>query len=80
MTEKIAINDTLSTINSMINMLNYSIQQANNKNFRDTLISSRNTLEDYQWQLYLIAKEKEYYIPAAPAGQADIEQVKMSIE
>lgn len=79
MTEKIAINDTLATLNSIINMINYSIQQSNNKNFRDELIASRNTLEDYQWQLYLIAKEKEYYIPAAPAGQADIDEVKNSI-
>ena len=54
MTEKIAINDTLSTLNSIINMINYSIQQSNNKNLRDELINSRNTLEDYQWQLYLI--------------------------
>lgn len=79
MTEKIAVNDTLSTLNSIINLLNYSIQQSDNKNFRDTLVASRNTLEDYQWQLYLIAKEKEYYIPAAPAGSADIEQVKNSL-
>lgn len=80
MNEKNAVNDTLSTLNSIINMLNYSIQQANNKNFRDELILSRNTLEDYQWQLYLIAKAKSYYIPAAPAGQADIDQVKSTME
>ncbi len=76
MNEKCTVNDTLSTLNSIINMLNYSIQQANNKNYRDELVVSRNTLEDYQWQLYLIAKEKGYYVPAAPAGQADIEQVR----
>ena len=76
MNEKCAVNDTLSTLNSIINMLNYSIQQANNKNYRDELVVSRNTLEDYQWQLYLIAKENGYYVPAAPAGQADIEQVR----
>lgn len=79
MTEKIGVNDVLSTLNSTISLLNYSIQQANNKNFRDTLIASRNSLENYQWQIYLIAKEKGYYVPAAPAGAADIEQVKNSI-
>ena len=79
MTEKICVNDVLSTLNSMINMLNYSIQQANNKTFRDELITSRNNLEDLQWQVYLIAKEKQYYVPAALAGAADIEQVKNSI-
>ena len=79
MTEKIGVNDVLSTLNSTINMINYSIQQSNDKNFRDTLITSRNSLENYQWQIYLIAKENGYYVPAAPAGQADIEQVKNSI-
>ena len=30
MTEKLGVNDVLSTLNSMINMINYSIQQCNN--------------------------------------------------
>lgn len=79
MTEKTGVSDVLSTLNSVITMLNYSIQQSNDKNFRDTLITSRNSLENYQWQIYLIAKEKGYYVPAAPAGQADIDQVKSAI-
>ncbi len=79
MTEKIGVNDVLSTLNSTITLINYAIQQSNNKNFRDTLITSRNSLENYQWQIYLIAKDKGYYVPAAPAGAADIEQVKNAI-
>ena len=79
MTEKIGVSDVLSTLNSTITLINYAIQQSNNKNFRDTLITSRNSLENYQWQIYLIAKDKGYYVPAAPAGAADIEQVKNAI-
>ena len=79
MTEKTGVSDVLSTLNSTITLINYAIQQSNNKNFRDTLITSRNSLENYQWQIYLIAKEKGYYVPAAPAGAADIEQVKNAI-
>ena len=79
MTEKTGVSDVLSTLNSTISLINYAIQQSNNKNFRDTLITSRNSLENYQWQIYLIAKEKGYYVPAAPAGAADIEQVKNAI-
>lgn len=79
MTEKTALSDVLSSMNSIITMINYSIQQSNNKNFRDTLISKRNVLENVQWNIYLINKDKGYYIPAAPAGQADIEQVKNAI-
>ena len=48
MNEKIAIADSLSTTNSIINMINYSIEQSNNKDFRDTLVSYRNELEDLQ--------------------------------
>ncbi len=79
MTEKVALDDVLSCTNSVITLINYSIQQANNKNFRDTLITSRNNLENLQWNIYLINKEKGYYVPAAPAGQADIEQVKQAV-
>lgn len=79
MTEKVAISDVLSTTNSMITMLDYTIEQANNKNFRDTIMQHRNILENLQWEIYLIAKQKQYYVPAAPAGKADIEQVKNSI-
>ena len=79
MTEKVAFNDVLSCTNSVINLINYSKQQSNNKNLRDSLIKSRNSLENIQWDIYLISKDKGYYIPAAPAGEADIEQVKNSI-
>ena len=79
MNEKVALNDVLAGLNTMINMCTYTIQQANNKNFRDIVVQKRNKLESLQWEIYLIAKEKGYYIPAAPAGEADLEQVKSSI-
>lgn len=79
MNEKTAISDSLSSLNSIITLLNYSIQQSNNNNFRNTLIASRNNLENIQWEIYQIAKQKGFYIPAAPAGQADIDEVKNSI-
>lgn len=79
MNEKTAISDSLSSLNSIITLLNYSIEQSNNMNFRNTLIENRNKLEEFQWSIYQIAKQKGYYIPAAPAGQADIDEVKNSI-
>lgn len=79
MNEKTAISDSLSSLNSIITLLNYSIEQSNNMNFRNTLIENRNKLEGIQWSIYQIAKQKGYYIPAAPAGQADIDEVKNSI-
>ena len=41
MNEKTAISDVLSSTNTMITLLNYSIEQANNKNFRDDLRNAR---------------------------------------
>ena len=79
MNEKNSLNDTLSCLNSIINLCNYSIQQCNDENLREELITGRNSLENLQWKVYLICKEKGYYIPAAPAGEADLQQVKNSI-
>lgn len=79
MNEKEAVNDTLSSCNAIINMLTYSVMQANNKNLRDTFQNFRNQMEALQWETYLVAKQKGYYIPAAPAGQADIDAVKTAV-
>ena len=79
MNEKQAVADTLSSCNALINMLNYSVIQSNNKKLRDTFVTFRNQMEDLQWEIYLIAKQNGYYIPAAPAGQADIDAVKQVV-
>ena len=79
MNEKEMVPDTLSTTNAVINMLNYSILQSNNKDLKDTLITYRNQLEDLQWQIYVVARDKGYYIPAAPAGMADVDAVKTAV-
>lgn len=79
MNEKASINDVLATLNSIITMCEYTIEQSNNKNFRDTIVNARNNFEELQWEVYLIAKEKGYYVPAATAGDADLEQVKNAI-
>lgn len=80
MNEKCSVSDILSSVNSIINKLNYSIEQANNKNFRDICTQYRNVFENIQWNVYEFAKSKQYYVPAAPAGQADIDQVKQTVQ
>lgn len=79
MNEKQAVADTLSSINQTINMLNYSVIHCNNKNLKETFRNARNQMEDLQWEIYLIAKQNGYYVPAAPAGQADIDAVKQLV-
>ena len=79
MDEKQAVADTLSGVNALIHILNYDVMQSNNKALRDTFVTYRNQFEDLQWQIYVIARDKGYYVPAAPAGQADIDAVKTAV-
>lgn len=76
MNEKMAVNDILGCLTSGINKVTYAVQESNDETFRQSLIDARTKLDNLKWDTYLIAKEKGYYIPAAPAGDADIEQVK----
>ena len=79
MNEKEAVADTLAGVNALINMLTYSVMQSNNKSLRDTFVTYRNQFEDLQWQIYVVARDKGYYVPAAPAGMADIDAVKTAV-
>ena len=79
MNEKEAVADTLAGCNALINLLTYNVMQSNNKSLRDTFVTYRNQIEDLQWQIYVVARDKGYYIPAAPAGQADIDAVKTAV-
>ena len=79
MQEKEAVSDTLTGVNALLNMLAYDIMQSNNKSLRDTFVKYRNEIEDLQWKIYVFARDNGYYVPAAPAGQADIEAVRTAI-
>jgi len=79
MNEKLAVGDVLSCLNTSSTMITHAIEHSDNEQFRQLLLDSRNKLDNLKWDTYTIAKEKGYYIPAAPAGAADIEQVKTAI-
>jgi len=79
MNEKIAVSDVLGCVNSAITMMTYSIEHADNEQFRQVLIDTRNKFDNIKLDTYNIAKSKGYYVPAAPAGEADIEQVKNTV-
>ncbi len=79
MDEKQAVADTLAGVNALLNMLTYNVMQSNNKSLRDTFVTYRNQFEDLQWQIYVVARDKGYYIPAAPAGMADVDAVKTAV-
>ena len=79
MNEKNSLADMLSSINASITGITYAIEQSNNKELRNILVAARSEFEDSQWSVYMLAKSKGFYVPAAPAGKADLQAVKKVI-
>lgn len=78
MNEKDMVNDTLSMLNSSLTGYANVITQANNQQLRQKIQQIRDKDEQGQYELYLMAKQKGYYQPAADATPQEIQQVKSS--
>jgi spore coat protein CotF len=76
MNEKTMVADTLTGINGELVRFGEMIAQTENKELKQTLKQFRNTCEQSQEELYQIAREKSYYVPAAKATQTEIDHVK----
>lgn len=76
MNEKDMVNDYLSALNASLSEYGSVISQCDNEHLRQTIQGLRNTDEQRQYNLYLYAKQKGYYQPAAAAQVQEIQQVK----
>ncbi|MCH5253786.1 MAG: spore coat protein [Lachnospiraceae bacterium] len=76
MQEKTMVADTLTGINGELVRFGEMIPQTENQELKKTLKQFRNACEQSQEELYQIAREKSYYVPAAKATQAEIDHVK----
>lgn len=76
MTEKAMVNDTLAGINGELMRFGEMIPQTENKELKRTLKQFRNACEASQEQLYQLAREKSYYVPAAKAAGEEIRHVR----
>ncbi len=76
MQEKIMVADTLASINSELTRYAGMIVQSENKELKQTLKQFRNACEQNQEELYQIAREKAYYVPAQPASEQEVAHVK----
>lgn len=74
--EKTMVSDTLVGINGELKMFGEMIPQTENMALKQTLKQLRNQCEMSQEELYTIAREKQYYVPAQQASQAEIDHVK----
>ena len=76
MQEKIMVSDTLASINGELVRFGEMIPQTENKELKSALKQMRTTCEQSQEQLYEIAREKSYYVPAKKASQEEVDHVK----
>ncbi|MDO5573269.1 MAG: spore coat protein [bacterium] len=76
MQEKAMVNDTLAGINGELVRYGEMIPQTENKELKQTLKQFRNESEQSQEQLYQMAREKSYYVPASKATDQEVQHVK----
>ncbi len=74
--EKTMVADTLAGINGELVRFGEMIPQTENKELKQTLKQFRNACEQSQEELYQLAREKSYYVPAAKATEEEIAHVK----
>ena len=76
MQEKTMVSDTLASINGELVRFGEMIPQTDNKELKSALKQIRAACEQSQEQLYQIARDKSYYVPAQKATQEEIDHVK----
>lgn len=76
MEEKTMVADTLTGINSELKMYADMIPQTENPELKQTLKEFRNAAEMSQEQIYTLAREHQYYVPAAKATEDEVSHVR----
>lgn len=79
MKEKDIVYDILSGSKASIGSYTTAITECSNPQLRSTLQTLRNEAETAQYQLYQIASQKGYYVPAPVADQNSVNQVKTDL-
>lgn len=79
MQEKDIVLDILSGCKASIGSYTTAITECSNPQLRSTLQTLRNEAETAQSQIYQIASQKGYYVPAPVADQNSVNQVKTDL-
>lgn len=74
--EKTMVADTLASINGELTRFGEMIPQTENKQLKQTLKQLRNACETSQEEIYQLARNNSYYVPAAKASAQEIQHVK----
>ena len=74
--EKTMVADTLAGINGELTRFGEMIPQTENKQLKQTLKQLRNSCETSQEEIYQLARQHQYYVPAEKATSKEIQHVK----
>lgn len=76
MEEKYMVNDILQNSKEFVKSLDETILESNNLEFRQMIISLRNSAESFEGELYKIAESKGYYSSSPKAEENEIMYLK----
>lgn len=76
MEEKYMVNDILNESKNFIKYYTDGIIEAENIELRNIFQNLRNTLENFQYDLFKISESKGYYIPVQIADLNEIKKIK----
>ncbi len=79
MQDRDMVNDILAGTKSSINVYTHAIMESSNQQLRNTLIQLRDEAEKMQYQIYQMAEQKGWYMPAPQANQSDVNKIKTSL-
>ncbi len=79
MDEKTMVNDVLDGVKASLTTYQGVISEAENMQLRQTIQQIRNSDESFQYELFKIAQNKDYYKPAQPATITEIQTVKTEL-
>jgi spore coat protein CotF len=71
--------DVLAGTKHSINCYTTAIMESSNQQLRSTWQTLRNEAEQAQYQIYQMAEQKGYYMPAPQAHQDDVQKVKTTL-
>ena len=80
MDEKTMVNDILAGVKSDLTAYQTAISEAENISLRQAFQQIRNNDESFQYELFKIAQNKGYYIPAQKATVTEINTVKTEMQ
>ena len=80
MDEKTMVNDILENVKASLSSYQTAISETENMNLRQTFQQLRNNDENFQYELFKVAQNKNYYKPAAKATIIEINNLKSELQ